>query len=147
MYPFVGGRNITDLRYADDAVLVADGIRKMQRMMDSLSKTCNGNGMEINVKETKVMIVSDTGETRGVQRGIVLNGVPLEQVSRFKYLGSWITESATGEEDIRARVAMATAAFWQNKELMRRNITLSTKMKILNCYVFSVLNFFKVLKF
>ena len=35
---------------------------------------------------------------------------------------------------------MATAAFWKNKELMR-NITLSTKMKILNCYVFSVLNY------
>ena len=64
---------------------------------------------------------------KGVQRGIVLNGVPLEQVPRFKYLGSWITENARCEEDIRARVGMATAAFWQNKELMRRNITLSTK--------------------
>src|SRR2546425_1206762 len=31
--------------------------------------------------------------------------------------------------------------FWQNKELMRRNIRLSTKMKILTCYVFSVLDY------
>ena len=93
-------------------------------------------GMEINVKKTKVMIVGDTGETRGVQRDIVLNGVPLEQVSSFKYLGSWITANARGEEDIRARVGMATAAFWQNKELMRRNIRLGTKIKILDCYVF-----------
>ena len=67
---------------------MADRIGKIQRMMDSLSKTCNVNGMEINVKKTKVMIVGDTGETRGVQRGIVLNGMPLEKVSRFKYLGS-----------------------------------------------------------
>src|SRR5437867_2922723 len=36
---------------------------------------------------------------------------------------------------------MAKAAFWQNKELVRRNIRFSTKMKILNCYVFSVLNY------
>src|SRR6059036_2642082 len=36
---------------------------------------------------------------------------------------------------------MAKAAFWQNKELMRRNIRFSTKMKILNCYVFSILNY------
>src|SRR3989442_679368 len=57
------------------------------------------------------------------------------------YLGSWITEDARSDEDIRARVGMAKAAFWQNKELMRRNIRLSTKMKILNCYVFSVLNY------
>src|SRR6266403_3425972 len=36
---------------------------------------------------------------------------------------------------------MAKAAFWQNKELMRTNIRFSTKMKILNCYVFSILNY------
>src|SRR3989441_12324414 len=65
----------------------------------------------------------------------------LEQVTRFKYLGSWITEDVRSDENIRARVGMAKAAFWQNKELMKRNIRLSTKMKILNCYVFSVLNY------
>ena len=36
---------------------------------------------------------------------------------------------------------MAKATFWQNKELMRRNIRFSTKMKILNCYIFSILNY------
>ena len=40
--------------------------------------------------------------------------------------------------DIRARVGMAKAAFWQNEELMRRNIRFKTKLKILNCYVFAV---------
>ena len=74
-------------------------------------------------------------------KGVVLNGVLLEQVSHFKYLGSWITENARCEEDIRARMGMVTAAFWQNKELMRRNIRLGTKLKILHCYVFSVLNY------
>ena len=59
-------------------MLVADRIGKMQRMRDSLSETCNGYGMEINVKKTKVMMVGDTGEARGVQRDIVLNGVPLD---------------------------------------------------------------------
>ena len=58
------------------------------------------------------MIVGDKEETRGMQRGIVLNGVPLEQLPRFKYLGSWITENARYEEDIRARVEMATASSW-----------------------------------
>ena len=52
-----------------------------------------------------------------------------------------MTENAKSDEDIRARVGMAKAAFWQNKELMRRNIRFSTKMKILNCYVFSVLDY------
>ena len=61
----------------------------------------------------------------------MLDGVPLEQVKHFKYLGSWITDDAKSDEDIK-RVGMAKAAFWQNKELMRRNIRFKTKMKILN---------------
>src|SRR6184192_469847 len=81
------------------------------------------------------------GKTEGDAAVYSVGRVPLEQVSRFTYLGSWITEDARSDEDIRARVGMAKAAFWQNKELMRRNIRLSTKMKILNCYVFSVLNY------
>ena len=41
----------------------------------------------------------------------MLGSVPLEQVTRFKYLGSWITEDGECEVDIRARVGMAKAAF------------------------------------
>ena len=48
----IGGFNITDLRYADDAVLVADKRKKMQRTIDRLSETCKEYGMEINVKKT-----------------------------------------------------------------------------------------------
>ena len=133
--------NITNLRYADDAVLVADKRWKMQKMIDRLNETCKAYGMEINVKKTKVMIMNGTKKPKDRQRCITLNNVPLEQVSRFKYLGSWITEDARCEVDRRARVGMAKAAFWQNKELMRGNIRFSTKLKILNCYVFSILNY------
>src|SRR2546425_8462096 len=122
------GINITDLRYADDAVLMADKRNKMQKMIDRLNKTCKAYGMEINVKKTKVMIITGTAKPKGMQQCITLNKVPLEQMTRFKYLGSWITEDARSD-DIRARVGMANAAFWQNKELMRNNINLSTKMK------------------
>ena len=135
------GINVQDLRYADDAVLVADRRKKMQKMIDRLSETCKAYEMEINVKKTKVMIMNKTEKPKGMQRCIMLDKVPLEQVARFKYLGSWITEDARSEVDIKARVAMAKGAFWNNKELMRRNTRLSTKMKILNCYVFSVFNY------
>ena len=67
--------------------------------------------------------------------------LPLEQMTRLKYLGSRIAEDARSDEDITARVGMTKAAFWQNKELMRSNIGLSTKMKILNSYVFLVLDY------
>src|SRR3989442_1074439 len=111
----------------------------MQKMIDRLNKTCKAYGMEINVKKIKVMTINGTAKPKGMKKCITLNWVPLEQVTRFKYLGSWITEAARSDEDIRTRVGMAKAAFWQNNELLRRNIKLSTKMNILNCYVFSVL--------
>ena len=36
---------------------------------------------------------------------------------------------------------MAKAAFWQHKEIMRGNIAVETKKRILNCYIFSILNY------
>ena len=61
----LGGVNITNLRYADDAVLVAEKRKKMQKMIARLSKTCDEYGMEINVKKTKVMIMNETANRRG----------------------------------------------------------------------------------
>ena len=83
-------------------------------------------------KKTQMMTMNETAKPKGMQRCITLDRVPLEQLTRFKYLGSWITDDARSDEDIRARVGMAKAAFWQNKELKRRNIRLIIKMKILN---------------
>ena len=64
------GINITDIRYAADAVLVADKRKRMQKMVNSLNDTCSKYEMEINVKKTKVMIMGIKGG-RGVQRCIM----------------------------------------------------------------------------
>jgi hypothetical protein len=37
-------------RYADDMVLVAEGRKKLQKMIDKLNETCKAYGMEVNVK-------------------------------------------------------------------------------------------------
>jgi hypothetical protein len=47
------GINLTNLRYADDAVLVADKRKKLQTMLDRLNETCKTYGMEINIKRLK----------------------------------------------------------------------------------------------
>src|SRR5688572_27516801 len=114
-----GGVNITDLRYADDAVLVAHKKKKLQKMIDKLNDTCKECGMDINVKKTKVMVMGGERVENGAQACLTLDGVQLVQVTRFKYLGSWISEDVRCEEDIRATVGMAGAAFWQKKEVVR----------------------------
>src|SRR5688572_3955714 len=89
-----GGFSITDLRYPDDAVLVADKKKKLQKMIDKLNETCKEYGMDINVRKTKVIVVGGDRVENGSQACFTLNGVQLEQVTRFKYLGSWISEDA-----------------------------------------------------
>ena len=88
------------MRYIGDSLTRG----KMQKVIDRLNKICKAYGMEINAKNTKVMIMNETAKPKGMQRCITLNKVPLEQVTRFKYLGSRIAEDARSDEDIRARV-------------------------------------------
>ena len=67
------GVNIANWRYADDAVLVAEKKKEMQKMIDRLNKTCKAYGMEINEKRTKVMTVTETEKSKGMQRWITLD--------------------------------------------------------------------------
>ena len=62
------------------------------------------------------MVVGGNEEEIISQASCTLDGVPLTKVTRYKYLGSWITEDARCEEDLRARVGKANAAFWQRKK-------------------------------
>src|SRR3989441_9857719 len=61
------GVNFTDLRYADDAVLVADKRKNMQKMIDRLNETCKAYGIEVNVKNTKEMIMNKNEKQKGMQ--------------------------------------------------------------------------------
>ena len=54
------------------------------------------------------MVMNGFGQNDG---DVALDGVPLERVTRFKCLGSWITDDARDKDDISARVRMAKAAF------------------------------------
>ena len=64
--------------------------------------------MAINVKKTKVMVIS---KSRKAKCSITLNNMALEQVNRYKYLGSWITEDARCEEELKARIGDGQGSF------------------------------------
>ena len=134
----IGGQNFTNFRYADDAVFVSDEEAELQNIVTKVDEVCKDYGMEMNVKKTKTMAFSKTGK---VHCKIVVNGTTLEQVSQYKYLGSWITEDGRCEMDTKTRIAMAKDAFWKHKELLRGNINLQVKKRMLHCYVFPVLKY------
>ena len=58
----INGQNITNIRYVDDTIILAESEQQLQRMIDKLDATCEQYGMAMNAKKTKTMIVEKTPE-------------------------------------------------------------------------------------
>ena len=78
----VGGRNITNLRFADDTDALAEEKQELEALVESLDKTNTKYKMEISAEKTKLM----TNTTYGIQREIKVKGQKLGTVTSFKYL-------------------------------------------------------------
>jgi len=83
-------------------------------------------------------VINKSGNTNCA---ISINASVLQQVSQYKYFGSWITDDGRCELDIKSRIGMAKDTFWKHKELLRGKINLKVKKRILDCYIFPVLKY------
>ena len=54
----VGGRTITNLRYADDTVLLARNEQDLQQLVDKTNNISKEYGLKINAQKTKIMVFS-----------------------------------------------------------------------------------------
>ena len=77
-------------------------------LMDRLNTVTKKYGMKINVKKTKVMCISRTGNHK---LKILVEGQRVEQVTQFKYLGSIISSDGYCEKHIRSRIVTGKQAF------------------------------------
>ena len=75
-----GGRNITNLRFADDIDALAEEKQELEALVESLDKTCTRYKMEISAEKTKLMTIS----ANGIQREIKVKGQKLGTVTSFK---------------------------------------------------------------
>ena len=75
---------------------------------------------------------------RQARVNIVIDGQQLEQVSSFKYLGSWITEDGKCEVEVRTRIARAKKAFSKKRELLRKSLSHQIKKKMIKTLVWSI---------
>ena len=106
--PEVGPVHINSLFWADDLVLFSKDEKGLQKMLDILEKYCKENELSVNTKKTKCMVFNKTGRT--ILRPFYLNGVQLEMVRSYKYLGFLLTPSGeikTGLKDLRDRAMRA----------------------------------------
>ena len=117
--PEVGPMSINSLFWADDLVLFSKDEEGLQNMLNILERYCIENQLSVNTKKTKCMIFNKTG--RLLLRPFYLNGVQLEMVRSYKYLGFLLTPSGelkSGLKDLRDR---AFRAFMKVKNDMGRS--------------------------
>ena len=134
----IGGRNLSNLRYADDTGLLADNITGARRILYRVDRVGKAAGLDLNSKKTKVMHVAGKYNTR--QDQIMLNQVPLENVKDFRYLGSVKTHDGTCSKDIKTRIGMAKNSMVQLNNIWKdRSITADLKLKLLKCLVWPVM--------
>ena len=67
-----------------------------------------------------------------IASNIYAEGEKLEQVKKYKYLGSWITENGKCLEEVKNRIGQAKTEFWNCKEFLRSNLNLKLMAVCLN---------------
>ncbi|XP_048004286.1 uncharacterized protein LOC125240437 [Leguminivora glycinivorella] len=110
---------VDSLLFADDAAFVAHSESQLQTIMDKFQKACDLFSMSVNAKKT-VILAQGCSE----QPTIVLNGAPLEVISKFCYLGSLVSCNLSLDAEIDSRIGKAATTFgrlrtraWDNKHL------------------------------
>ena len=130
----IGGRPLTNLRFADDIDGLAGSDEELRELLGRLEKASKDYGMEISGEKTKIM----TNNINGMTTALHIAGNTLDEVQSFKYLGAIISEEGSKPE-VLARIAQATAALSSLKKIWRdRNITLRSKIRLLRSLVISI---------
>ena len=122
---------LADLDFADDIVLLSDDITRALALLTLVEKECLKIGLTSNAKKTKVMSVNLP--LTALQSA---NGIPLETVDDFKYLGSWVNST---NQDIRVRKAMAWKALNGMNVVWRSSLSRDLKIRFFRATVESIL--------
>ena len=133
----MGGEEFSNLRYADDTVLIADSAKELQKLVDEVKNRSLVKGLKMNVKKTKTMVIRKNVKSR-CKVEITVDGKVLEQVKQYLYLGHIITEDGKCEVEIKRRIEIARSNFISMKNLLTsRTLHLNTRKKLIKCYVLS----------
>uniref|UniRef100_A0A8D8L8K4 Craniofacial development protein 2 n=1 Tax=Cacopsylla melanoneura TaxID=428564 RepID=A0A8D8L8K4_9HEMI len=135
----IGNEIINNIRYADDTVLLSNSIEELQILVDKITSVCDKYGLKLNTSKTKFMIVSKK-KNRLRNTTLKAYGIELERTASITYLGSYINDEWDIQKEIKIRIEKARTSFFKFKNLFcGHEIKLSLKLRMLRCYVFSVL--------
>lgn len=95
----IDGTCINNISYADDMVLLSPSVRALRSLLNICEAYSEAHGLRYNAKKSEFMIFK-AGKKQYRAPVITLCGTPLQQVSKFKYLGHWVTDDSSDNMDI-----------------------------------------------
>uniref|UniRef100_A0A672J9D7 Reverse transcriptase domain-containing protein n=1 Tax=Salarias fasciatus TaxID=181472 RepID=A0A672J9D7_SALFA len=130
------GQMITDMRYADDTLLIVEGGKNPSDALKKLDNAGKKRCLTLNSKKTKAML---TGR-RLIILTVEINGEEIGTVSKFKYLGSVKTENGDCCPDIKAHIAMGKKRMRDLTPIWKdRGVRKAVKLRIIRALVWPVI--------
>ena len=128
----IAGRNINNLRYADDTTLMAEREEELNSPLMKVKEESEKAGLELNIQKTKIM-------ASGPVTSWEIDGETVQTVSNFIFLDSKITEDGDCSHEIK-RCLLLGRKFITNLDRMlkSRDITLPTMFPLVKAMVFPV---------
>ena len=125
----IAGRNLNNLRYADDTTLMAESEEELKSLLMKMKEESEKVGLNLNIQKTKIMASGP----------IISWEIDGETVSDFIFWGSRITADGDCSHEIKRCLLFGRKVMTNLDSILKsRDITLLTKVPLVKTMVFSV---------
>ena len=127
----IAGRNINNLRYADDTTLMAESEEELKSLLMKVKEESEKAGLKLNIHKTKIMA---SGPITSWQ----IDGETMETGIDFNLGGSKITADVDCSHEIKRPLLLGRKAMTNLDSVLKsRDIALPTKVRLVKAMVFS----------
>ena len=128
----IAGRNINNLRYADDTTLMAESEEELKSFLMKVREESEKVGLKLNIQKTKIMV---SGPITSWQ----IDGETVKTVADFIFWGSKITADGDCSHEIKRCLLLGRKVMTNVDSILKiRDITLPTKVRLVKAMVFPV---------
>ena len=126
------GRNINNLRYADDTTLMAESEEELKSLLMKVKEESEKVGLKLNIQKTKII-------ASGPITLWEIDGETIETVRDFIFFGSKITADGHCSHEIKRHLLLGSKVMSNLDSIFKsRDITLPTKVSLVKAMVFPV---------